>query len=152
MVMSKSALSLVAGWRRALLVIVFALGLFQQPNAQKNGQSAVRLETLLRSSESWDGEPYKSYRSGQPELSVLKITLPPHTTLERHCHPMPSAAYVLAGELVLEKKKDGKKKHFTAGQAISETVDTLHRGVAGNEPVILIVFYAGTQGVPLTRH
>jgi hypothetical protein len=64
---------------------------------------------------------------------------------------MPSGAYIVDGELTLERKRDGKKQHFTAGQALSEMVDTLHRGVAGNEPVILIVFYAGSGGVPLTH-
>jgi quercetin dioxygenase-like cupin family protein len=65
---------------------------------------------------------------------------------------MPSAAYIIAGELTVERKKNGKKKRFTAGQAVSETVDTLHRGVAGDEPVVLIVFYAGSPGMPLTGH
>ena len=65
---------------------------------------------------------------------------------------MPSAAYIVAGELTLERKKDGKKQHFTPGQVVSETVDTFHRGVAGNEPVVLIVFYAGAPGVPLTQY
>ena len=76
----------------------------------------------------------------------------PHTELEWHSHPMPSAAYIVGGELTLERKKDGKKQRFTAGHAVSETVDTCHRGVAGNEPVVLIVFYAGSPGMPLSGH
>jgi len=63
---------------------------------------------------------------------------------------MPSAAYIVAGELTLERKRDGKKQHFTAGQVVSETVHTFHRGVAGSEPLVLIVFYAGSRGMPLT--
>ena len=145
--------SLVDPCRRAeiLLITALALVLFRQATAAENAQSAVRSETLLRSSSSWDGEPYKSYPPGQPELSVLKITLAPHTQLEWHSHPIPSAAYIVAGELTVERKRDGKKQHFTAGQAVSETVDTLHRGAAGNEPVVLILFYAGRPGVPLTQ-
>ena len=65
---------------------------------------------------------------------------------------MPSAAYIVAGELTLERKKDGKKQRFTAGQAVSETVDTFHRGVTGSQPVVLIVFYAGSPGMPLSGH
>ena len=136
---------------RMLLVVTPAVVLFQQVRAAQNAQTAVRSETLLKSNSSWDGEPYKSYPPGQPELSVLKITLQPHTQLEWHSHPMPSAAYIVAGELILERKKDGKKQHFTVGQAVSETVDTFHRGVAGNEAVVLIVFYAGSPGMPLTQ-
>ena len=134
-----------------LVISIFVLILFQQATA-KNDQSIVHAETLLRTSSSWDGEPYKSYLPGQPELSILKITIAPHTELEWHSHPMPSAAYIVAGELTVERKKDGKKQQFTAGQAVSETVDTFHRGVAGSEPVVLIVFYAGSPGVPVTQH
>ena len=134
-----------------LLISIFVLILFQQA-AAKNDQSIVHTETLLRTSSSWDGEPYRSYPLGQPELSVLKITLQPHATLEWHSHPMPSAAYIVAGELTIERKENGKKQQFSAGQAIPETVDTLHRGEAGNEPVVLIVFYAGSPGLSLTQH
>jgi quercetin dioxygenase-like cupin family protein len=133
-----------------LVISLSVLILFREPTA-KNDQSSVHVETLLRTSSSWDGEPYESYPSGQPELSILKINLAPHTQMEWHSHPIPSAAYVVAGELTIERKKDGKKQQFTAGQAVSEAVDTLHRGLTGNEPVVLIVFYAGSPGVSLTE-
>jgi quercetin dioxygenase-like cupin family protein len=137
-------------WKDALsTVLIMAMLvsiLFPQATAAENDQSAVQSETLLRSSASWDGEPYKSYASVQPEISILKITVPPRTKLEWHSHPIPSAAYMVAGELTVERQRDGKRQHFSAGQAISETVDTLHRGIAGNEPVVLIVFYAGGRG------
>jgi quercetin dioxygenase-like cupin family protein len=135
-----------------LNTVTLAFALLREATAGENHKRAVQSETLLRTSSSWDGEPYKSYPSGQPELSILKITVAPHTELEWHSHPIPNAAYVASGELTLERKKDGKKQHFSAGQAVSETVDTFHRGVAGNEPAVLIVFYAGSPGVPLTKH
>src|SRR5215470_1870825 len=128
-----------------------ALALLRKATARENRQRDVQSEILLRTGSSWDGEPYKSYPSGQPELTILKITLAPHTKLEWHSHPIPNAAYLVSGELTLERKKDGKKQRFAAGQALSETVDTLHRGVAGDEPVVLIVFYAGNSGTPLTQ-
>jgi quercetin dioxygenase-like cupin family protein len=130
----------------------FAFALLREATAGENRQQAVLSETLLRTGSSWDGEPYKSYPSGKPELSILKIIRAPHTELEWHSHPIPNAAYIVSGELALERKKDGKKQRFSAGQAVSETVDTFHRGVAGNEPVVLIVFYAGSPGVPLTQY
>lgn len=135
-----------------LLIAIFAITLLQKASAGQDRQPAVQSQTLLRASSSWDGDPYKSYPSGRPELTILKITLAPRTELEWHSHPMPNAAYIVAGELTLERKKDGKKQRFAAGQAVSETVDTFHRGVAGCEPVVLIVFYAGTPGMPLTWH
>lgn len=134
-----------------LLVVTFAITLVQKADAQANHQPAVETQILLSASSSWDGEPYQVYPSGPPELSVLKITLAAHTQLEWHSHPMPSAAYIVSGELTVERRTDGKKQRFTAGQAVSETVDTCHRGVAGSEPVVLIVFYAGSTGMPLTE-
>ena len=136
-----------------MLVIGMLLSmLFQRTIAATNDRPSVRSETLLRSSASWDGQPYESYPSGRPELTILRISLLPHTQLEWHSHPMPSAAYIVAGELTLERKKDGKKQRFTAGQAVSETVDTFHRGVTGSQPVVLIVFYAASPGMPLSGH
>ena len=137
--------------KEILLVATFAITLVQKAAAQGNQEPEVQTQILLSASSSWDGEPYQSYPSGQPELSVLKITLASHTQLEWHSHRMPSAAYIVAGELTLERKRDGKKQRFTAGQAVSETIDTFHRGVAGNDPVVLIVFYAGRLGMPLTQ-
>ena len=82
----------------ALLVVTFAITLVQKAGARDSNQPAVHMQILLSASSSWDGEQYQSYPSGQPELSVLKITLAPHTQLEWHSHPMPSAAYIVAGE------------------------------------------------------
>lgn len=114
--------------------------------------AAVQSETLLRSGASWDGTPYTAYPQGAPELTVLKITIPPHSSLPWHTHPMPNAAYVLSGELTVEKKENGQKKVLTAGQVLPEMVDALHRGTTGDKPVVLIVFYAGVKDMPLSKH
>ncbi|MFB0825219.1 hypothetical protein ACEU07_07995 [Chromobacterium violaceum] len=37
-----------------------------------------------------------------------------------------------------------------AGDALPEMVETAHRGIAGDEPVVLLVFYAGVKGMPMT--
>ena len=112
--------------------------------------SSVQTETLIQSTSSWDGTPYISYPAGRPEITILKITIAPHTALKWHSHPMPNAGYILSGELTIEKK-DGTKKHFVAGQAITETVNSVHRGITGAETTVLIVFYPGTPGLPLSR-
>ena len=46
---------------------------------------------------------------------------------------MPNAAYILSGELTLERKEDGKKQRVTAGQVVAEMVDALHRRRDGRE-------------------
>jgi quercetin dioxygenase-like cupin family protein len=117
--------------------------------AAEDASSRIKTEALLQSTTSWDGAPYKAYPAGQPKITVLKITIAANTVMKWHSHPFPNAGYVLSGELTLEKK-DGTTQHFVEGQAIAETVDSVHRGVTGAEPVVLIVFYSGTPDLPLS--
>jgi hypothetical protein len=51
-----------------LLVATFAITLVQKAAAQGNKEPEVQTQILLSASSSWDGEPYQSYPSGQPEL------------------------------------------------------------------------------------
>ena len=118
--------------------------------AAENACSPIQVETLIQSTSSWDGTPYKTYPAGRPQIAVLKITVPPHTTMKWHSHPMPNAGYIQSGELTIEKK-DGTKKHFVAGQAVCETADSIHRGITGAEPLVVIVFYPGTPGLPVSN-
>ncbi|HTF71955.1 MAG TPA: cupin domain-containing protein [Edaphobacter sp.] len=104
---------------------------------------------LLSRTSSWDGTSYKSYPVGQLQITILKYTVAPQTTMKWHSHPMPNAGYILSGELTIEKK-DGTKKHFVAGQALTETVDSIHHGITGAEHVVLIVFYPGTPGLQIS--
>jgi quercetin dioxygenase-like cupin family protein len=119
-------------------------------SAESAIESPIEIETLVQSTSAWDATPYTSYPAGQPLISVLRITIAPHTTLKWHFHPMPNAGYILSGELTLEER-GGMRRHFVAGQAISETVNRIHRGVTGEAPVVLIVFYAGAPGLPLSQ-
>ena len=107
-------------------------------------------EVLLKSSSSWDGTAYIRYPDGAPELTTLKITIPPRTELPWHTHPMPNAAFVLSGELTVEQREGGQSKTIKAGDVLPEMVDINHRGRTGDNPVVLIVFYAGTKGMPLS--
>jgi monofunctional chorismate mutase len=110
----------------------------------------ITSETLLRTSSSWDGAPYAAYSDGTPELSVLKITIPAHQELPWHTHPVPNVAFVLSGEITVEEP-DGKQRQFSAGEAVPETVNRLHRGITSDQPVTLLVFYAGVKGMPLAE-
>jgi quercetin dioxygenase-like cupin family protein len=117
--------------------------------AADDARSPIQVETLIQTTSSWDGTPYKSYPAGQPQITILKYTIAPRTTMKWHSHPMPNAGYILLGELTIEKK-DGTKKHFVAGEAVTETIDSIHRGITGAEPVVLIVFSPGTPGLPIS--
>ena len=112
---------------------------------------AVKVETLLNASQSWDGIAYEIYPAGRPELTVLRLTIAPNTTLPWHTHPRPNAAYVVSGELLVEKQEGGAQKRLVAGDVLPEMVNAKHRGVSGDAGVVLIVFYAGTKGMKLSE-
>jgi quercetin dioxygenase-like cupin family protein len=112
--------------------------------------TAATSEALLQTTRSWDGETYKPYLQGQPQVSVLRIYIPPHSSLPWHHHPVINAAYVLTGKLFVEKKSNGLQREVNAGEVLPEMVDDLHRGYTKDQSAMLLVFYAGVEGVPIT--
>jgi quercetin dioxygenase-like cupin family protein len=114
-------------------------------------ENAIKVEPLMQTTTSWDGAQYKQYPAGQPQLSIVRVTIPPHTEMPWHTHPIPNAGYLVSGELTVERQDGSAKKHYVAGQTIAETVDTVHRGVTGDSEAVIIVFYAGANGLPLSQ-
>ncbi|MEK1942112.1 MAG: cupin domain-containing protein [Pseudomonas sp.] len=119
--------------------------------AHPKATPGIQSEVLMKSTASWDGTPYTTYPRGRPELTVVKIKIPPHSVLNWHTHPIPNAAYMLAGELTVETRKPGQKRVIKQGDTLAETVGIIHRGVTGEQPAELIVFYAGVPMTPLTE-
>jgi quercetin dioxygenase-like cupin family protein len=138
------------GYRR-LEVTALVAGLLVCSAGCATVTTSVSVETLLKAGASWDGTPYERYPDAAPELTVLKITIPPRTVLPWHHHPMPNAAYVVSGELLVEKRDGGQTIRLAAGDVLPEMVNGVHRGVTGNGPVVLIVFYAGARGLPVSE-
>jgi quercetin dioxygenase-like cupin family protein len=112
--------------------------------------SRIKVEQLLQTTRSWDGTPYAGYPRGQPQITVLKILVPRNTALDWHQHPIISAGYVLSGQIILEKKDTRERTVIHAGQALAECVNTIHRGYTTDQPAVLVVFYAGAPGIPLS--
>jgi quercetin dioxygenase-like cupin family protein len=133
-----------------LLRFLSGLSLWLIPALLDAREPQIQVQQILQTTQSWDGANYQSYPTGQPQLTVLRITVPPNTALHWHHHPVISVGYVLSGELTLEKKATGERAIVHAGQALAETVQTTHRGFTTNEPVELVVFYAGQTGLPIT--
>lgn len=128
------------------LAIILAL---MHVNAYGAGES-IHVSTLASSSQSWDGATLPAYPATQPKVSVLKITIPPHTRLAMHLHPVINAGVLLSGQLIVETKA-GQTLTLHAGDAIIETVNTAHFGHNdSDEPAEIIVFYAGTEDRPLS--
>ncbi len=112
--------------------------------------STIKVETLVKSGASWDGNALPRYPRGKPEISILRITIPPHERLTMHQHPVINAGILLEGELTVVKKT-GETVQLKAGEALVEVVNTWHYGKNdGDVPAVIVVFYAGVTNSPLT--
>jgi len=110
----------------------------------------VQAEVLAKSTKSWNGDLMPRFPDGQPEVSILKITIQPGVKLPMHKHPLINAGVLLQGELTVYTK-DGKILKMKAGDPIIEVVNKWHYGISGDkEPAVIIVFYAGTEGEKLS--
>jgi quercetin dioxygenase-like cupin family protein len=112
--------------------------------------NTVKVDVLAKTSSSWDAEMLPNYAKGKPEITILKITIPPKTKLPLHTHPVINAGILLKGELTVVTE-DGKTLYLKAGDPIVEVVNKWHYGKNdGNEPAEIIVFYAGVLDTPIT--
>lgn len=110
----------------------------------------VKVEVLAKSGSSWDERALPDYAKGTPEITILRITIPPKVRLPLHEHPVINAGVLLKGELTVVTQ-DNKTLHLKAGEAIVEVVSKWHYGInEGSEPAEIIVFYAGVQDTPIT--
>lgn len=112
--------------------------------------STVTVDVLAKTSSSWDGATLPPYALGQPEITILKIVIPPKVKLPLHQHPVINAGIMLKGELTVVTDNNSTL-HLKAGDSIVEVVNTWHYGINdGIESAEIIVFYAGTLDKPIT--
>ena len=113
-------------------------------------ESAIRSEILARSSSDWGGTALPAYGSGQPEVTVARVTIPVGQALPLHEHPYMTAGVVLKG--VIEVRTDTGKTHVArAGDAVIEMVNQPHGGAnIGDEEAVILVVYAGIKDQPIT--
>ncbi|MDA3807893.1 MAG: cupin domain-containing protein [Thiomicrorhabdus sp.] len=112
--------------------------------------NTVKVEVLAKTGASWDGRDLPNYTKGKPEITILRIKIPPKVELPLHEHPVINAGVLLTGELTVVTK-DRETLHLKAGDSIVEVVDKWHSGKnEGNETAEIIVFYVGIQGTPIT--
>jgi len=132
-------------------VWLFCLGLPLMVMAHDEHKK-IEVDVLLKSTKSWDGTTLVAYEQGQPEITILRVVVPPKAEVALHKHPMINAGVMLKGELTVFKKgKEEEPMILKAGDAVVETVNTWHYGRnEGNESVEVIVFYAGVVDMPLS--
>lgn len=110
----------------------------------------INVEILDKTSRSWDGTHLPAYRAGTPEVSIAKIIIAPGTIVPFHKHPMINVGYLLKGQLTITSEH-GDEFRLETGETLVEVVNEWHYGEnKGDEPVELIVFYAGIVGDELS--
>jgi quercetin dioxygenase-like cupin family protein len=129
-----------------LLCIAF-LSLFA---CSQNEATKVEAITLIETNKSWNGTDLPEYPEGKPKITVLKITIPPYSKLNIHKHLVINAGVLIKGELTVVDEQNNTL-NLKAGDALVELVNTYHYGEnKGSVPAEIIVFYAGTEDLPIT--
>lgn len=134
--------------KKTLLII--ALALFVSTQSYAKEAQKLKVDVLAKTTSSWDGTPLKPYAKGTPEVTILKIAIPPKMKLPVHKHPYMNAGVLTKGQLTVVTI-DKKVLELKAGDAIVEVLDKCHYGVnKGDTTAEIIVVYAGIKGKPVT--
>lgn len=116
------------------------------PTPQSDAVTSIQ---LVKATHSWDGTPLPAYPQAQPEVTILRITIPGGAKLPLHHHPVINAGILTRGRLQVVTTQ-GKELLLKAGDPIIEVVNTVHYGYnPDNEPAEIVVFYAGAEGTAL---
>ncbi len=143
-----------AGWASAccflILVIGPSAGWAKEPPSAEGYSAQIQIEPLLRSTKTASGAPMTYPSTDKPQVTALRVTIPPGASTGWHEHPFPCYAYILSGVLTVEFPK-GEPQVLHPGEALVEVVNTPHNGInRGTEPVELVMFATGEVGKPIT--
>ncbi len=121
-----------------------------QKEAPKGYGSGIKVELLALTNKTANGDPIVYPKTENPEVRILKVTIPPGHSTGWHTHPMPAYGYLLAGELTVELP-DGSKNTIKTGQAVVEVVNVLHEGTnTGSEPAVVLMVITTEKDKPAT--
>ncbi|NTW88721.1 MAG: cupin domain-containing protein [Desulfobulbaceae bacterium] len=110
----------------------------------------VKLDVLLKTDTTSIGQRIIYPNFENDEVSVLKVTIPPGKGTGWHKHTFPVFAYILKGSLTVELENNIALQ-FAENASFSEVINTYHNGTnLGNEDVVLIAFFMGEKGKPLS--
>ena len=132
------------------LICGICLCLLLSGNVLAENVNAIKVETLAKTSLSWDGSRLPDYSKGTPELTILRIKIPPGAQLRLHKHPVINAGVLLSGEQTVVTEDNGTL-HLKAGEPIVEVVNKWHYGKnEADKTAEILVFYAGVPDMPIT--
>ena len=112
--------------------------------------SGLNIKELLRTDTTSIGQKITYPNFDNPEVTMLKITIPPGKSTGWHKHNIPVFAYVVKGTLTVELE-DHQIKKFKEESTFAEMRDTYHNGTNMEDTdLILIAIYMGGKGQHLS--
>ena len=133
--------------KRRITTIIIALSCLVL-NAQYN--KSIKIEPVLKTDTTSLGQKIIYPQFNDNQVTILKITMPPGKSTGWHKQLIPVFAYVLEGTITVEFENK-KSIVYLKNSTISESFNTYHNGVnRGNEDVVLLAFYMGEKGKPLS--
>lgn len=131
-----------------LLFVLISQCLFAESTPQYNQD--IKIEKVLKTDTTSIGQKIEYLSTNNPEVTMLKVTIPPGKETGWHKHAFPVFAYVIDGTLSVEFKV-GKKREFTKGASFAEVINTFHNGRnEGKEDLVLLAIYLGEKDKPLS--
>ncbi len=132
------------------LVLLLQPGCAGVRTSHEVNEASPVVKELVKTTQSWNGNLLPPYPQGQPEITILRISIPAGAQIHTHSHPVINAGVLISGQLTV-MTTDGKTLHLKAGDPIVEVVNTLHYGMnEGKIPAEIVVFYAGVIDTPIT--
>ncbi len=132
------------------LIYGICIALLLSGNVLAENINAVQTDILAKTSFSWDGSHLPDYPKGSPEITILRIKIPPGAQLPLHKHLVINAGVLVSGELTVVTE-DNRILNLKAGESIVEVVNKWHYGKnEGNKTAEILVFYAGISDKPIT--
>jgi len=106
---------------------------------------------VLQTSTTSAGAPIVYPKTGKPEIVAVTIDIPPGGNIGEHLHPVPTFVYILKGAIDVPTR-GGETRHYDAGQAYMEVVNTPHDGVnKGSVPAELLAVFVSEKGVKILQ-
>ena len=135
--------------RHSVFPLVVSFSIFLACSAKDQTNPSPVSELISESYLSWNGDSLPAYPTGKPKISNFKFTIPPHSELPRHYHPVINAGLLLKGQLTVVDV-EGNILEMKAGDPIIEVVNTIHYGKNnGDTAAEILVFYAGAEGMEI---
>jgi len=112
-------------------------------------QVGFKATPLIQTTKTEAGQDIR-YPSAPAQITTLLLEIAPGGQTGRHMHPVPSANYVLEGEVTIELD-DHRQLTYRAGQAFVGAVQTWHNAFnRGPIPAKVLVVFVGQEGQPGT--